>query len=216
MDGLQRAGELAVAEAERLWQLDVYDPSRTDQSPRGIASKAVITKILKDAGWGFATPYRGNGPPQWCGLFAAACWRHAGLDPKWLATYWASTYRLVTWGKYQRFDAKHPNPPPADKDRRVLYAMDENSKLLGTDVRIGDILIVGDGEPDAGDHITLVTKWDPIRRVFSTLSGNGAGIGPDGKRREGIVRADFRLGGGGYCARFLIRPAFGDLLAEQA
>lgn len=38
------------------------------------------------------------------------------------------------------------------------------------------------------------------------------GLGPDGKRRQGIVRGERRLGGSGYCARRLIRPAPSDLL----
>ena len=35
---------------------------------------------------------------------------------------------------------------------------------------------------------------------------------PHAKRRQGVVRGERKLGGSGYCARRLIRPAIGDLL----
>ncbi len=76
----------------------------------------------------------------------------------------------------------------------------------------GDILMIGDGSPKFGDHICLVESFDPDRHTFATLEGNGIGIGPDGKRRQGVVRGVRHLGGSGYCARRLIRPAPGDLL----
>jgi hypothetical protein len=213
---LARAGALAAAEALRLWNLDIYDPSTRDTSPRADMSRAVIDRILRDAGWGFATPYLGNGPPQWCGLFAAACWRVAGLDPKWLATYWASTYRLGCWVRYERFDQKHPNPKPADRtDMRLGVKLYEHSQALPFEPRPGDVVIVGDGEPEAGDHITIALSYDPVTRTFDTISGNGGGDGPRGNRREGISRREYRIGGPGYCVRYVMRPAFVDLLAER-
>lgn len=213
-DALTRAGELAAAEAERLFALDVYDPPKSDHTPRGEHSRRVISDILLASGWTWLVPYAGDGAVEWCGLFAGACWRAAGLDPKWLATYWASTLRLTMWARYKSWDARHPNPHPQDpRDVRLLATLDQRSTALPFEPRIGDVLIVGDGSPVDGDHITIVTGYD--RGVFSTISGNGSGLGPDGKRRQGIVRRDFALGGPGYCARRLIRPAFGDLLAER-
>lgn len=209
---LARAGELAIAEADRLWALDVYDPPKTDKSKRADRSRAVIDAILRDAGWGWMTPYLGNGEPQWCGLFAAACWRAAGINPSMLATYWASTYRLRLWARYHEFGGR-PNPAPKEGPRRLIAQLDERSTSLPFVPRPGDLLVVGNGGKADGDHITLVVGYDAGRRVFSTLEGNGIGLGPDGKRREGIVRGERRLGGAAYCARWLYRPAPVDLLA---
>jgi hypothetical protein len=74
----------------------------------------------------------------------------------------------------------------------------------------GDILMIGGGSPAMGNHITIVESY--AAGVFQTISGNGVGLGPDGKRRQGIVRAAVHLGGGGYCARRLVRPAAADLI----
>lgn len=212
-DALALAGQRAVTEATRLWNLDVFDPPKADHSPRARACAKIIEDVIKSAGWGFATPYLGNGAPQWCGLFAGACWRSAGLDPKWLATYWASTYRLNLWASYQKFDQKHPNPPPpAGDERRMLVALDSATHV---EPQAGDVLVVGDGDPHVGDHVTLVVSYDASRREFDTISGNGGGKGPRGDSREGISRRPYTIGARGYRAMFLIRPAFSDLLAER-
>lgn len=213
-DGLARAGELAVAEALRLWQLDIYDPPRSDTSELGIRSKRHIDDLLAACGWVWEIPYKGDGQVEWCGIFAGACWRVAGIDPKWLATYFASTYRLDLWASYRSFDIKHPNPRPA-KDQRLIALLDASSSRLPFEPRAGDILMIGDGNPPAGDHIAIVERYDAATKTFHTIEGNGVGRGPDGKRRQGVVRAERHLGGQGYCARRLIRPGFGDLIAEN-
>jgi hypothetical protein len=214
---LARAGELAVAEALRLWKLDIIDPEPSDKSMHATTSRHRINAMLVAAGWTWAVPYPGNrAGVEWCGLFAGACWRVAGLDPKWLATYWASTYRLAQWARYRAFDERHPNPRPDNPlDQRMVATYDETSTEVKWEPSAGDVLMIGDGQPAMGDHICLVESYDPARRVFSTVEGNGSGLGPDGRRRQGVVRAERRLGGGGYCARMLIRPGFGDLLAER-
>lgn len=214
-DALTRAGELAVAEAERLWSLDVYDPPRNDQSVQGKACKAAIADVIRTAGWGFALPYLGNGEPQWCGLFAATCWIRAGLDPRWAATYWASTYRLGLWARYQKFSAKSPNLPPADPRDRRLIGRIRPLGPLPFEPRPGDVVIVGDGEPEAGDHVTLCTSYNARGRTFETISGNGGGTGPRGNQREGISRRTYAIDSGRYRAMWIMRPAFGDLLAEN-
>jgi hypothetical protein len=210
-DALLRAGELAAQTAEKLFALNVYDPPANDQSARAIASRSVIDHVLTQAGWGFATPYHGP-EPQWCGLFAATCWRAAGLNPKWLATYWASTYRLALWAQYRNFDAKHPNPAPPPSDGVRLYV--DLQRATDIEPRAGDVVIVGDGNPAVGDHITVCCGFDAKTGAVSTVSGNGVGLGPDGKRREGIVRRDFKPGDG-YKPMWLVRPAFDDLFAEM-
>jgi hypothetical protein len=209
---LADAGTRAVTEAIRLWQADVFDPKRNDQSDAAVRSRRVIDEILMAAGWDWQVPYKGDGQVEWCGLFAAACWRAAGIDTKWLATYFASTYRLDTWAKYRDFNPGKPNKRPDHGPYRLVAELDENSKVLPFEPQAGDILMIGDGQPAMGDHICLVVSYDATRKAFSTIEGNGMGIGPDGKRRQGIVRGLRLLGGQGYCARRLIRPAPGDLL----
>lgn len=204
-EALALAGQRAVTEATRLWNRDIYDPDPSDRSHAADTQRQRISEIIQAGGWGWAAPYRGP-EPQWCGLFAAACWESAGLDPKWLATYWASTYRLGLWGTYQNFDRKHPNPPPTDKADRRVWAR------AGTvEPRAGDVLIVGDGNPIYGDHITLVVAYHS--GTFDTISGNGGGVGPRGNYREGVSRREYGMTGG-YHAMWILRPAFGDLLAE--
>jgi hypothetical protein len=205
------AGQVAMSEALRLWSADVYDPQRSDKSAAADHSRRVIDEIIMAAGWEWQVPYKGDGQVEWCGLFAAACWRAAGLDTKWLATYFASTYRLDTWARYRDFNPDKPNKKPAQGPYRLIADFDAHSTSVPWEPQAGDILMIGDGNPAMGDHITLVVSYDPTRKVFATLEGNGVGLGPDGKRRQGIVRGLRNLGGQGYCARRLIRPAVSDL-----
>jgi len=215
---LAAAGMAAVVEGVRLFYLDVQDPSSLALARGDLEAtrwRSVIDQIHKDAGWGSETPYRGNRVGrEWCGFFVAACWRTAGIDPKWLATYWASTYRLGRWGSYQTFDDHHPNPPPAaGVQRRLMAKLDPSSsaKTLPFVPREGDIVVIGDGSPPDGDHITLCVGFDPAKGIIRTVEGNGIGNGPDGKRREGIVMGERKIGGQGYCVRRIYRPAPGDL-----
>jgi hypothetical protein len=207
---LAEAGKAAVVEGLRLWHLDVIDPRRNDMSDRANASRKVIDEIIAAAGWTWQVPYFGDGQLEWCGLFVAACWRAAGIDPKWLATYFASTYRLDTWARYRQF-GNTPNEKPSTGPHRLIVDLTPLSTDLPFPPRAGDILMIGDGSPVAGDHICLVTRYDHERRAFETVEGNGSGLGPDGKRRQGIVTARRSLGGQGYCARRLIRPAPSDI-----
>lgn len=209
---LEQAGRNAVAEALRYFNLDVIDPKRSDDSDHAMNSRHVINEMLMACGWDWCVPYKGDGQLEWCGIFVGACWKAAGLDPRWLRTYFPSTYRLGLWGAYRSFDPKHPNPAPApDVQRRKVAKLNQGSTMLPWTPRAGDILCIGDGTPSEGDHITLVRSFDAERNIFYTLEGNGVGYGPDGKRRQGVVSAERRLGGEGYCARLLIRPAPSDL-----
>jgi len=83
----------------------------------------------------------------------------------------------------------------------------------GSSPRAGDIVVVGDGVPGAGDHITVLVSFDAATGTFRTISGNGGGLGPDGNRREGVVKADFIAApASGYRVLWVYRPALGDLL----
>ncbi len=203
------AGARAVAQAERLWDLDVIDPPKGSNDVRAADSLRIINEIIHVNGWGDNVTYAGNGPPQWCGMFAGYCWRAAGLDPSWLPTYWASTYRLGLWARYQRFSpSSRPNPGPG---ARLIGAL-RPGKSIPFEPRAGDIVIVGDGQPADGDHVTLCVRYTD--RHFETLSGNGGGVGPRGNTREGISRRTYPIDASkGYRAMWLIRPAADDLLS---
>lgn len=208
---LQSAGQAALMAAQQYWQTGTYDPQVSDHSAAAEASRSVIDSILKACGWG-GEPYKGDGQVEWCGLFAGACWRAAGLDPKWLADYFPSTYRLDQWANYRDF-GKVPNVKPSDPTQwRRVANLDQTSQGLPWAPQAGDILMIGDGLPAAGDHICIVESYNPVARTFVTYEGNGNGLLPDGTRRQGIVRGVRHLGGTGYCARRLIRPGTSDLL----
>src|SRR6185503_2547395 len=73
------AGEVAARAAEQLWQMDIIDPPIGSKHPRAAESLSVINSIIERNGWGANVSYKGNGPPQWCGMFAGWCWAAAGL-----------------------------------------------------------------------------------------------------------------------------------------
>lgn len=216
-DALELAGQRALAEMTRLWQLDIIDPPVGSKDPRAPHSLAEIDRIIKRNGWGFALPagkYLGNGSPQWCGMTAGDAWATAGLDPSWLQTWFASTDRLVCWARYERWNDKR-NLRPTNGDVRLIATL-VPGKTPSFAPRAGDIVIVGNGKRPAGNHVTVCAAYNETARTFETLSGNGGGVGPRGDRREGISRQTYSIDpGGGYRAMFVIRPAFGDLLAEK-
>lgn len=212
MDKLEEAGLKAAAAMEALWNLDVFDPPIGSSHPRARFCLDVIEKIIGTNGWSWALPYRGDGPPQWCGMTAGKAWRDAGLDHTWLSSYFASTIRLQAWATYQRWDRKSKaNPKPADDfgDRRLYISLNAAPKVPP---RPGDIVIVGDGNPRWGDHVTVNMGYDAATGTFDTISGNGGGAGPRGNVRQGISRRSYRIGQSGYRPMFLIRPATSDLL----
>ena len=228
---LEEAGRAALAEGLRLWHLDIGDPApqylaepHLWPSPqwlllheRALRWRAVIDDILKSAGWGAQTPYAGNGKgPEWCGLFAAKCWREAGLDPKWLASFFASTYRLHLWAHYLPFN-QHVNPAPAlGEPRRLVAKLGPSStpRDLPFVVRHGDIVVIGGPHDESvGRHIEVARGTDLARGVILTVGGNAWGNVPDGKSREGIVIGERHIGGTGDHVMWIYRPAPGDLEA---
>jgi hypothetical protein len=212
IDPLRVAGEHALTDARQLFDLDVFDPPIGSTHPRAAHCLQVIGGIMRINGWEPKGGYKGNGPPQWCGMFAGACWRAAGLDPKWLRSWFASTLRLHAWATYRANPVTlEKNPRPVGDDLRLCAEL-APGRPITVEPRAGDILIVGDGTPRDGDHITIVESYDPAHLVFTTISGNGGGAGPHGDVREGISRRYFAIGSGRYRAMLLIRPALGDLV----
>ncbi len=216
-DALEASGRLAVEAAEAQWVLDIYDPQSGDHTQRAEFCRAHIEAYLRACGWTWEIPYHGDGQVQWCGIFMGAMWRAAGINPAMLATFFASTARLQAWVNYRPFNGKeNPKPPQGPYRRCVQLVGTETEKLaLVADFapRSGDILIVGDGTPPEGDHITIIRHFDPVTMLFHTTEGNGGGYGPHGNKIEGVVHATRPLSStSGYHALFLMRPAPHDLV----
>lgn len=213
MSKLEAAGLEAAANMVRLWDQDIFDPKIGSTEPRAPYCLKQIEQIIKANGWSWALPYRGDGPPQWCGMTAGYAWYLAGLDPSWLQAYFASTIRLQCWATYQRWDRKAKANPKPEKPDRVYFDLRHFQAMPMTlKPRAGDIVIVGDGDPSFGDHVTVCIGWDESTRTFDTISGNGGGAGPNGDRRQGVSRQNYRIGQGGYAPMFLIRPGESDLI----
>lgn len=221
MSALELAGQRALTEARRLWNLDVVDFRSDSKNPRAAECLATISEIIRFGGWLPAGGYKGgNSSPQWCGLFAAWCWaKGAGFDPKWIPEWFASTLRLIAWARYERNPANgHANDPrPAALEDRRLCVELKRGEPLAVEPREGDIVIVGDGSPHVGDHVTLCAAWNANRRSFTTISGNGGGMGPKGDSREGVSLREYLIDvpSPKYRAEWLIRFGFHDLLAER-
>lgn len=214
------AGQAALIEAEQLWQQDIHDPRRDDQSADGDRCRAFIDCTIRSddgLGWGWDTPYEGNGfGREWCGAFAARCLRHhVPLAVR--RTFFASTTRLLCWGEGRPWERVRSPLPPG----RFCVPFNERTRTLpaGVTPQAGDILLVG-GVPGGrrkreGQHITIVQSYSD--GIFSVYEGNAHSIGPRGDRREGVGRGKYPLGlradqlPGTYHALWLIRPAASDL-----
>lgn len=202
-EDLESHGRLAISEALRLWKLDIYDPPRSDKSVSAIASKGHIDSFIRSGlGWTWEPTYAGDGAFEWCGAFAAWCW--AGVKAQLRRQYFASTYRLDRYARYQSVNGELNRGAG-----RLIATLDEHSNVTPWEPRAGDILMIGPPGSGFGKHITLVESFDG--KVFHTVEGNGTGTGPHGERQQGVVRAVRTLGGTGWHARRLIRPSVEDL-----
>ena len=207
---VNNAGQTAIATALAEWSRPVFDPRRVDMSTPAAFSKTAITKYIHEGlGWTWEPDYKGDGDFEWCGAFAAWCWAQAGLKLEWRKPFWASTYRLDRWARYQPFDAKTKNARPAQGPHRLIADLNEDSESLPFTPQPGDVLLIGPAGSGYGKHICLVESY--ANGVFSTIEGNGVGRSSDGQIRQGVVRGKRKLGGDGWHARRLIRPAPGDL-----
>lgn len=211
--GMQHAGELVAKMAEKLWEQDVYDPEPGDKAINAVRCKTVISQFTVACNWG---PYEGNHSVEWCAMFAMYCWhKAANLDAKWLAHFSQSTYRLWAWANYLDFDGhKNPKPvfsTPLEEPFRTYTDLRE-SQDYRTTVQRGDIVIVGDGNPKTGDHVTVAVEV--FKDHIVTISGNGGGTNSKGKNNNGISKKTYTRGASGYAPMFLVVPAFGDLKLE--
>lgn len=216
--------ERVLNEALNLWHADIIDPSAGDFAtpPDGdtvlqrrhaiaVRSRALIDDILLACDLDHHVPYKGNHRgPEWCGAFLAKCARVAGFDPKLLKTWFPSTYRLWALHNYRPFDEKNPNKKPAAGPYRISIKVD--GKLPdGFVMPPGATVIVGDGQPSVGDHVTVGKRVTATG--IETVSGNGGGTGPDGKHREGVVVREFPfVASSGYRVLWVHLPAPSDIV----
>jgi hypothetical protein len=213
VENLETAGRHAVEIAAARWRLNIYDPRQSDKSDDAQRCRNQIDGYIRDGlGWTWEPPYAGDGDFEWCGAFAATCW--LGIKSQLRKTYFASTYRL---DRYARGGSV--NGERNAKGERLIAELDEHSTSLPWEPRAGDILLIGPSGSGYGKHICLVESY--ADRMFTTIEGNGTGLGPNGKRRQGVVRATRYLGTEGrvadgvslWHARRLIRPAAADLVS---
>lgn len=228
MKALDALQAIAVARGIEIFNADIWDPPVGYHDAGGKADRwrAAIDDMLRAVGWDWEIPYRGDGDVEWCGIFVGACYAKAGLRLELLRRYFPSTYRLQRYGSYRPVDDKDPNRPPTTGDRRMMIALDETSRALpkmpdGSDVRAGDIMLVGGVATGPGKHVTMIESVDAENRIH-TLEGNARGLGPDGKRRQGVILRSYLVGLTAnqrhvspttYHPRWIIRPAPGDFAA---
>jgi len=211
---LESVGRSAILRAEMEWSHGIYDPRRSEKSDRAALCRSAIDQYIRlGLGWTWEPPYVGDGDFEWCGAFAAYCWR--GIKPALRKTYFASTYRLDRYARYGSVNG--------EKNRgtgRRLAELDEHSTALPWEPRAGDILTIGPAGSGYGKHICLVESYTD--GVFKTIEGNGVGLAPNGHRWQGVVRGQRYLGKeyigpdgtkvrADWHARRLIRPSAEDL-----
>lgn len=220
-----------LAEAERLWHLDIVDSRKSPASIREI--RRMITDPATGIGWTWAQ-YEDDGDYSWCAAYAGSCWRKAGLHPRLAQTFFSSTYRLDLFGRYKTFGEWFLRRPVLSVPLPGLlgdisgYIRDVHEALGGVrewhDVsgcefvegfldrgytpRAGDIGLINPSPAKPyGSHAVLIAEnfaqGDAGSDRISTIEGNATGFGPDGSRREGVVRNE-RL-----VSRFarIVRPA---------
>jgi hypothetical protein len=222
-DWLADAGAIAMYEAKLTWLRNIVDLPPANDARYESCRKAIDDMIRSPAGlaWTWQAPYQDN--YEWCGAFAGFSWRAAGLLIALRKTYFASTYRLDRYGRYENAFENTPNPRPASGPERMITELNEHSgpfdaHFTNDDLpRAGDILLVGGKNTAYGKHVTLVESYDVTSGMFTTLEGNATGPGPTGGKRHGVIRARRPVGLPNglapttYHARRLIRPAPADL-----
>jgi hypothetical protein len=229
---LKQAGERAVERALAAWSRDIIDPPGKSLNDSAFDSdRTEIDSYIRNGVLlgGTQNPksfkYTKDGDYEWCGAFAAHCWEPF-ITPELRQLYFPSTYRLDCYGRYiagfqtpnaQAVWKKYPKPTEGARAYLKLNSLSTPSIVTDFGARPGDILLVGTSTGAAyGVHVTLIERWDPDNKMFHTIEGNGTGIGPDGKRRQGVVKAQRPLGSQtpnkSYHALRIIRPGITDFV----
>ncbi len=224
LEKLELAGIAAVAEGVRLFDYDIWDPPTKFKHVEAERWRNAIDQMIRTEqglDWDWLPRYTGDGEFEWCGAFVSSCYASSvRLDVR--RTYFASCFRLHAMASYARANEAVENKRPKSGVLRQIVKLTERSGEVffedGSAPRAGDICLVGGINTGPGKHVTLVEHFDEKDAVFHTIEGNGRGLGPDGKPRQGVVRARRPLGlhpGSApttYHARWLIRLAPSDLV----
>lgn len=218
------AGRQARDVALSLWGRHIVDPPRsTWRDPAWDASRYAIDDMIRGPmglGWSrcsSAPPikaYRHDGDYEWCGAFAAQCWRAVGLAPELARLYWSSTYRLDRYGSRRTAfwtpgEARTRKAYPG-ADRAYLQVRPETTleDVERWGPRAGDILLVDTVSGwDYGHHVTIVGRVEGV--VAHTIEGNATGRAPSGDVVQGVVRQTRHM----RTWRRFIRPGASDLVA---
>jgi len=201
MADIIEAGQQALAVARALWELHVADPPRsTWRDPAWDASRLLIDGMIRGPqglGWSrcsaLVKAYRHDGDYEWCGAFAARCWRAAGLDPALARVYWSSTYRLDRYGS-RRVAFWTPGELALRRrlkgEGRAYLQVRPETTLEDVErwgPRAGDVLLVDTvGGWSYGHHVTIVERVEGATAY--TYEGNATGRAPDGSTIQGVVR----------------------------
>ena len=155
MEAQETDGEIALTRGLDEWVQDIVEPT-------GRVTEHPILDRYINQGIEWAEKSYKNRDFQWCGAFAAWCWRDA-VRREIRRKCFPSTYRLYTW---------------AYKTERRIKDLDS--------ARAGDIVVVGKNKR-WGDHITIFERWGDDGEFF-TVEGNAWGQTPQSGRREGVIR----------------------------
>lgn len=124
----------------------------------------------------------------WCGLFAQACYRAAGLDRN-LASVGKCLYgfglgnRTSPGGKTKAF-ASYTDPGAEHAASRTVATM-------GPWVRPGDLVLHQDPKRKYNGHVMICLSVSPGHLL--TIEGNAVGLLPDGTRAQGVVVRRWKL-----------------------
>lgn len=164
---------------------------------------------------------------NYCGAFAAYCWRAAGLALPLREQFFAGVGRLTNYANY----IATPNTAgarwqrPADGTGRKVLELGPGSTaadVTAFGVEPGDILLLGSGAHGAraASHIAIIESFDAATGLFTTYEGNAspgkqATAYPDGSRDQtyGVVHRTRPVGDRYkelYAMR-VIRPSVHDL-----
>ena len=220
------AGAIAMIELKRAWLTDIRDArdlAVTDKDYER-CRRFVDDLIRTTAGinWTWEQPFP-QGNFKYCGATAAKGAAAAGVKLALRTKYYASTYRLDRFARYQQIDATaNPRPSTPGPLRKIINLGATSTPadaMFGPNdhLRAGDIVMIGPAETaaDYGVHVCTVESVDYASGFVTTLEGNGTGLDPYGNKQRGIVRAQRPIGiHGGSLATYHVRRALRIGLAD--
>lgn len=225
-EALRLVGINALVRAVNVWGQGVMEPTRKSWGdPAYDDDRAFINLTIHSPTEGIGWPYarslpllkdfRWDGDFEWCGAFAAHAWHRVRPDLRF--HYFASTYRLYRYARYQSPPNKlyrYEKAAPVGTVPRKYLTLPRTGPLVRAaqlkafGLRAGDIAVVN-GSDDYGQHIVVVRgEPDWKRLLLPCVEGNATGRGPSGERYQGVTQNDRPFDQ----IRHLYRPGFADLM----